>query len=210
MSKVGFGLTNWDEQMGGANTGAKRNDAPKFPFARLGNGNNFFRIVTDPYKYFSIKYKNPNEKGFGKRINTAWPLHDDCPAKAAGFKPKKRYLVGVIDRSDGEIKILDMSIMVYEQLRAIKDAIDGGDIKSFDINVRVNREASATNYYMVMAQPASPLSEAAGRSGRGIAVPDHPTRPRGCAEAYAEARLHGRCRGRGLLKRSLNSDRSKG
>lgn len=167
---VGFGITTWDEpsQVARQNSG----DLKRFDFMRLKDGNNIVRIITHPYKYNMVRVKNPEDKGFGKRVNCSWPLFEEGldgkpdrskpvdPAVKAGFAPKKRYLVGVIDRNDNEVKVLDMSVIVYDQLHAIKDDVEYGDPQGFDINIRMNSKASPLQYYTVLPRQITPLSTA--------------------------------------------------
>jgi hypothetical protein len=170
---IKVGLTGWGDKN---QTGPReqREELPRLPFLRLQNGNNVLRIITDPYVYYHIRYKGPKSKGsFGDRVNTAWPTHkEDCPAfnnreALTGSKanPKKRYFVAVIQRGDNEVKLFDMSVLVYEQLQGIladlKEAT--GEDKSpsdFDINIRYNSKASSpSGFYHVMGRPEAALSE---------------------------------------------------
>lgn len=161
-NKVSFGLSTWDEK---TSTGRPQNDLPRLDFLRLKEGNNVLRIVTPPYKYHMIRYKSPgNEKDFGKRVNCAYPKYDNCPTIEAGYKSKIRYLVGVIERNgqDGPaLKVLDMSILVYEQLQNFKDDPEVGSPDSYDINIRFNPKASSPQgFYSVIPRPKAPLSAA--------------------------------------------------
>lgn len=154
-----YGLSSWDEAT--VTAGNFKTDLPKFEYMRLKDGNNSVRIVTAPYRYFMVRYKAANDKGFGKRVNTAWPLHEDCPAKAAGLKPKERYLVGVIDREDQKLKVLDMSILVYEQVQGLKNDIEWGSPAGYDINIRKNSKAKApAGFYNVLPRSKAALSPA--------------------------------------------------
>lgn len=168
-NKVGYGLTTWDEEVNKfENRGEGNSNLPKIPFLRLKDGINLVRIITEPYKYNQIRYKAPKEKGFGRRVSTAWPLYPDCPAKLAGFKPKERFLVGVIDRAEEDIKIFDMSVLVYGQLHGIIKSMNTLDktgkkhsAKEFDLNINFDSKAAvATSFYQVMKMDSSPLSEA--------------------------------------------------
>lgn len=155
-----YGLSSWDESTS-TSAGNFKTDFPKFEYMRLKDGNNSVRIVTAPYRYFMVRYKAAGDKGFGKRVNTAWPLHDDCPTKNAGLKPKERYLVGVIDREDQKLKVLDMSILVYEQVQGLKNDIEWGTPSGYDINIRKNSKAKApAGFYNVLPRSKAPLSQA--------------------------------------------------
>ena len=42
---------------------------------------------------------------------------DDCPVCARGFRPSKRYLINVIDRSDGKIKVLESGKTIFAKFK---------------------------------------------------------------------------------------------
>jgi hypothetical protein len=161
-----FGLTTWGEPKTTFDRSQNSDDRATIPFARLKDGSNVMRIVTPPYKYHQIRFKAQGEKGFGRRVNTAWPKYDDCPAKLAGFYPKKRYLVGVIDRRDEDIKILDMSILVYEQLQRILKVMkeeDGKDHQADEFDICIDYDSKASTpaaFYQTMQRPVKPLNDA--------------------------------------------------
>jgi hypothetical protein len=131
------------------------------------------RIITEvPYLYCYVKYIGTKSKSkYGDRIYTAWPTYNDCPAykhfcEPINKKPKNRYKVAVIDRSDQQIKILDMSLVVYDQINVILEELKettGKDCNptQFDINVKFNSKSSTPNgYYHTMNRPPAPFSEA--------------------------------------------------
>lgn len=159
MSTQNYGLSDWDQKQGRA--ASQISDEERVPFLRLKDGNNILRIITLPYRYNMVRFKaSPDEKGYGHRINCSWPL-EDCPAvKAVGGKAKERYFVGVIDRSDNQVKIFDMSVLVYQQLQGIKDDIEYGSPDKFDINVRMNSKSPPAGFYTVLPRGKAPLSEA--------------------------------------------------
>ena len=162
MTTHSYGLSTWDETV--SNTGntnrSSSNDQERIPFVRLQEGNNILRIITAPYKYNMVRFKaSEDERGFGKRVNCSWPV-EECPTAKAGFKPKSRWLVGVIDRSDNAVKVFDMSVLVYQQLQGIKEDIEYGNPDQFDINIRMNSKAGPTGYYTVLPRGKSALSEA--------------------------------------------------
>ena len=98
----GFGLTNWDEQNQTSKPQAQ-DDSTKIDFVRLKEGNNSIRIITAPAKYWFVKFDDGKSQ-YGRRVNCAYPAVDknECPTVKAGYKPKKRYLTGVILRDISE------------------------------------------------------------------------------------------------------------
>lgn len=158
-----YGASTWDDN---PNTGnSNRENLQQIPFVRLQEGKNVVRIVTIPFKYYMVRVPTDPADKVGKRVNTAYPLYEDCPATAAGYAPKERYLVGVINRGapgneKQEIGLLDMSVLVHQQIKALKDDIEHGLPNNYDINVRVNRKGGAAGYYTVLPYTPQPLSEA--------------------------------------------------
>lgn len=161
----GFGLTTWDEQNQTSKPQAPQADnSQKIEFVRLKEGNNSLRIITAPAKYWFVKFEDGKSQ-YGRRVNCAYPAvpRDECPTVKAGYKPKKRYLTGVIVRNaegEDEVKLFDMSVLVYEQLQAFKDDPEYGTPDQFDINVRFNpKAASPGGFYTVIPRGKKPLSE---------------------------------------------------
>lgn len=169
-NNTGFGLSTWDEKNNVGRRETNREELPRIEYLRLKEGNNVLRIVSQPYKYYMIRYKAPGDTaGYGKRVNCSYPKYEDCPCVEAGYKPKSRYLVGVIERGakdkDGNpapaIRLFDMSVLVYEQLQSFKDDPEVGVPDSYDINVRFNPKASSPQgFYSVIPRPKAALSEA--------------------------------------------------
>ena len=161
---TGFGFTTWDEQNQTSKPQA-RDDGKRIDFLRLTEGNNTLRIITPPARYWHIKFDDGKAK-FGRRVNCSFPSvpKDECPTVKAGYKPKKRYLTGVIQRNasgEDEVKIFDMSVLVYEQLQSFRDDPEYGSPDQFDINVRFNPKASSPGgFYSVIPRGKKPLSEA--------------------------------------------------
>ncbi len=164
MTNTSFGLTSWDEQVQTSKPQAKQDNGVKLDFLRLSEGNNVVRIITAPAKYWQIKFLDGKSQ-YGKRVNCSFPAVDrnECPTVQAGYKPKKRYLAGVIDRSEegGAIKLYDMSVLVYEQLQAFKEDSEYGMPNLYDINIKYNPKASSPgSFYNVVPRPPKPLSAA--------------------------------------------------
>jgi len=160
MSNNKFGLSNWSEDN---NKFTKRDDkafdGPRIAFLKLKEGNNVVRVITDPYKYFSIDFKNdPEQKGFGKRIKCSEPL-ESCPTKETGWRQKGKYYIGVIDRTDSSVKILDMGSLIYDGIKTLRDDIEWGDPGSYDLTIRKNSKMPPANFYAIVPRGKAPLSE---------------------------------------------------
>jgi len=153
-----FGLTSYSEP---AQTNRKltREELPPIEWARLVEGDNEYRLITEPYKYYIVRFKASEEdKGFGKKIRLSAPVEDD-PAVKAGFKPKERWLIGAIARKTNDIRLLDISVMVYNYLNTMeKDSRIGSPLER-DINIRVTQDAGPSGYYNTTHYDKTPLSE---------------------------------------------------
>lgn len=164
MTTQGFGLTTWDEQTQKPQQ-SRQNDTKRLDFVKLEKGNNILRIITAPAKYWFAKYDD-GKSPYGRRVRCAFPAvpRNECPTVMAGAKPKKRYYAGVIQRNasgDDEVKIFDMSVVVYEKLQSFNSDPEYGTPDLFDINVRYNPESSTpTDFYSVIPRSKKPLSEA--------------------------------------------------
>lgn len=164
MTKVG--VTAWGQKTQNNNNnnnyGGEREELPKFPFMKLKNGKNILRIVTKPHRYEFAKASGPKSNSrFGDRINCAAP--DVCPARAAGLYIGERFYVGVLDKSDSEVKVLDMSTLVYDGLTAILESLEDEhsrkvDPTEFDVNITYNKGAPAALTYKVVNRSIEPLS----------------------------------------------------
>jgi len=126
-------------------------------FLRLKPGSNLIRVLTLPHQYYQHKYKIEGEKGFGHRIPCS-AKNGFCAVCAKGDKPKKRWYLGVIDRTSNSYKILDINWFVLNDINAYAADDDWGDPTQYDFDIVVNPNAPATSYYKAVAKPKKPLS----------------------------------------------------
>lgn len=148
------GLADWNEETGKPGGNQKRDE-----FMRLQDGSNVVRIVTQPHQYYSHKFKEPGDPGFGDKIGCSMPTHKSCPVCAQKDRPKRRWFVGVIDRKTQTYKILDISYTVYQGIQNYNNTADYGNPSNYDIDIKVNRQGGATGYYGVIAMIPRPLSD---------------------------------------------------
>lgn len=158
-----FGEVSWEQDQ---NTGGgKKFESTKDLWLRLEKGDNIVRLVTAPFQYLSHKYKSPTEKGFGKKVfcsqaNGSCPLCEMVKEGHEGAeKAKKRWLIGVISRTSGTYKILDISWSVFSDIQKLAKMTQyWGDPTKYDINIVVDPNGGSTGYYTVQALPKTPLS----------------------------------------------------
>jgi hypothetical protein len=120
---------------------------------KLENGVQVVRFVGEPiefHKYFVN----------GKSAVTADPK--TCPVKAKyGIEPNTRYAINVIDRKDGQLKVLECSITV------LKPVVSWGNIAGRDpggensVDFAIDAQGAGKNRrYNTIALKESPLTEA--------------------------------------------------
>jgi hypothetical protein len=143
-------------------------DLPRLPYMKLKKGINNVRILTGIGTYYQARWKGPKSKrAFGDRIRTSFPTYEDCPVKKyLGLEGKERYMVVVIDRSEGDLKLLDVSPLTKEQIETnleVKNSMRPGQTvtpRDFDISIKFDPNSkTATNFYSVVAHDSSPISE---------------------------------------------------
>ncbi|HVI40217.1 MAG TPA: hypothetical protein VM577_06120 [Anaerovoracaceae bacterium] len=149
-----FGITSWDEvEIKQANSFQRSKDV----YMRLENGNNVVRCITRPHQYLVHNFKEEGDSGFGTKIMCS-SFHKKCPLCEAGDRPKRRWLVGVIDRKTQASKILDMSVSVFKAIQELSRDEDYGNPEGYDIDIKVDKQGGATGYYTVIPKPKKPLS----------------------------------------------------
>lgn len=144
-------------------------ELPRIPYMKMQQGFNEVRIVSGVGTYYHARWKGPKSKrSFGDRIRTSWPTYDDCPVKNdLGLEPKERYMFVVIDRADGELKLLDVGSLVLEQIEANLEVKnnhrkDGSKVspRDFDISIKFDpKSKKPTNFYNVVAQDVCPMDQ---------------------------------------------------
>lgn len=155
-----FGTTDWNEETNTRKGGNRNNTGENnTQYMKLVNGSNFVRVVTDPKRYITHKYKEEGDKGYGDWVKCSMPVHNSCPLCARKDRPKKRWLVGVIDRASNQFRILDISSLIYEQIKTLNSS-KWGDPKRYDLEIVMDDQAQAANFYKVLPQMPEALTEA--------------------------------------------------
>lgn len=149
-----YGLTDWDS----VNFKGNNKKSSKDLYLKLAQGNNIVRILTKPASYLVHFYKaHEDDPGFGTRILSS-QYHGADPLVEKGLKPKTRWLFGVIDRTTGTYKLLDVSYSVIKGVRELVNDEDWGDPTQYDINIKVDKEGGPTGYYAIVPKSKKPLS----------------------------------------------------
>jgi hypothetical protein len=146
MPEVKYGqLASWDDgDVSGPND-----------FMNLVEGNNNVRVVTNPYQF--IVHWTKDTSGSNRKIRCAI---DNCPLCRSGVKSQTRWYVGVIERVNGQVKLLEIGSQIY---KGIKDYIKSeewgdmfkhswGEIMAYDINIKRGPKGTQP-LYTVMGSP---------------------------------------------------------
>lgn len=156
-----FGTTDWNEETGPRKGGDRAgNGDNKVQYMKFVNGDNKVRVIFDPKRYITHKYKEEGDQGFGDWVKCSMPLHKSCPLCERKDKPKKRWLVGAIDRKSGQFRIMDISSAIYDQIKSLNQDEEWGDPKEYDLNIVMNDKNPPATFYKVNPRSKKPLSEA--------------------------------------------------
>jgi hypothetical protein len=165
---VTVGLTKWGEKAPRSSNN-NRDDLPKIPYARYKEGNNIFRMVLGPAKYYQARVKLPKSRNkLGDKERTAYPTYAECPIKnTLGIEPRPRYLALAISRSSGELEIVDFNSLVEETIANNLNSRNEGKpaekhvtASDFDINIRFNpKSKTPAGYYTAIILDKEPLTD---------------------------------------------------
>jgi len=145
MSEIKYGeLGNWND----GNVSGGSND-----FMNLVEGQNQVRLFTNPYQYAVHWAKDTT--GANRKIKCAL---EGCPLCKSGVKLQYRWFVGVIDRSDGKAKILEISSQVYQGIKLCSNIPQYGDPRGYDIIINRGPKGSQP-LYSVMPTPPTPFAD---------------------------------------------------
>ena len=101
----------------------------------------------------------------GARIITHPSYKDDDPAWAAGFYPKETFAIHVIDRRDGELKILEKGKSVFGAFAEYKrlSGVDPAGKEGPDFNIKVDikdpEDLRSTSYTVTPLGGPTPLTD---------------------------------------------------
>jgi hypothetical protein len=161
MTTQTFGEVNWDSDLDfGRPTGQSKFEGPgKDIWLRLVDGSNPIRIVTRPHQYLThVRIKREGDRGFGQKVGCSKANGGSCPLCDAGYRATPRWYLGVIDRRTNAFRILDISYMVFQQIRKINKSA-WGDPQGFEADLMMDKKAkSPQEYYQFMPIEKKPLS----------------------------------------------------
>lgn len=129
----------------------------KSDWLNLKEGSNKIRIVSNfvDYGVHSVK-----EEGKYKSV-VCVGKENGCPYCAEKLPVKIQFLGWVIDRKDGEVKLLKIGWTIAEKLRNLKESEDYGfeDLPDYDIDIIRTGEGLDTEYDVIPARKSTELTE---------------------------------------------------
>ena len=157
MSKFTWGEETWDNV-----------DEPRTVFMRMEEGQNVVRVASTPWKYWI--HWTMDAAGNRKKIKCAGeqgcPVCEKVDREMADLRAssndkkhkearKQRYLFAIIDRKDGQAKLLDAGPQIVQGIRKMADKPQLGKPSGYDIDITVNPQ-STNQYYSVTSIPNGP------------------------------------------------------
>ncbi len=110
-------------------------------YVKLVVGENIIRILSDVYERFTHRVKT--DQGF-KNISV------EEKTKWNDKYPNRSYVAVVLDDKDGEIKILEKGISIFDQIASFASDTEYGDPKMYNIKInRVGTGMQDTKYTLV-------------------------------------------------------------
>jgi hypothetical protein len=134
---------------------------------RLKSGSNQVRMITAPCVYTAHRVHNRVEKctGFDGVCNfctAEYPTKSGYDMEGDPVKSNyqiQRWMVGVIDRSDGQVKVLDFPVNIYHSMVMLSRNEKWGDPRGYDIDVITDPDGGECGIYSICPLPKAPLSE---------------------------------------------------
>jgi len=122
-------------------------------FMKLKVGENRIRIASQTFHFKKHGFKS--EGKYSSKICQG----EGCPYCLQGNEPKNRYAWTVIDREDGQVKILEVGWQIYGQLLAYAKDEDYGELTGYDIKIKRTGEGLETEYSVVASPKKSEITD---------------------------------------------------
>jgi len=123
-------------------------------FLRLESGSNQVRVVGKPSE-IQVHW----EKSVDGSTKKVLCLGVDCPLCKVGRTPTLRYQVQVIDRSDGNVKVLEGGKAIFNAIKAYAVDQDYGDPTMYDLKIKKEGVGRDTRYTVVASPKKTPLTD---------------------------------------------------
>lgn len=155
------GSVSWSAPSEGA---TRSEEGKKLPFLDMKDFNKSYkmRVVSDNPMMYHCHWVTSHE---GRNVKVNCTLTKDCPVvdqntktRCGGTSSQARYYIKVLDRSDGQIKVLDIGTQIFKQIVDLHLDDEWGHSKHYDITIK--KGAKGDNpLYSVIPGVKKPLSE---------------------------------------------------
>lgn len=172
------GKVSWSSPAVNTNDNRGDKDAKKIPFLSLeGFGKSWkVRVLSeDPLRYWCHFTTDKNNK----TVKLNCTLDDSCPVQiektkttCAGNQADARYYLKVLDRSDSQVKVLDVGKQIVSAIGNLIDNADWGHCRGYDVTVKKG-EKGAMPLYTVEPSPHRALSDVENALANNSEDPDH-------------------------------------
>jgi hypothetical protein len=122
-------------------TSNNSNGGPTANYLKLQNGENKMRVVSAPSK-IELHWEETVD-GAKKRIVC---IGAKCPICKKGKSPQIRFQVKVLDRADGEVKVLECGKQIISSIKNYAVDPDYGDPTKYDIKIKKEGTGRDTKY----------------------------------------------------------------
>lgn len=75
------------------------------------------------------------------------------------WKLRQKFAINVIDRTDGQVKVLDKGLAVFRELKKYAQDAEYGDLRNYDVTVERSGEGLTTEYSVIPARSNTPLTD---------------------------------------------------
>lgn len=112
------------------------------------------------YEFMDKIFKAADEKGLAKGSDARKKHTKAGYDKQPYGKLKSKYIIHVIDRADGQLKLLDAGAGIFEALKELHAHKYHGDLRTYDVTIVRKGTGWMDTKYSVMANPQkTPLTE---------------------------------------------------
>lgn len=122
---------------------------------KLKEGKNRLRIVSNPCQVSSHWEKDIT----GKIHRVICNGTNTCPICQKGLKPQVRFQMNVIDRTDGQVKILECGRTIFDSIRKYAEDEDYGNPTQYDFNITKTGSGFETRYEVIAKPKKEPLTD---------------------------------------------------
>jgi hypothetical protein len=133
---------------------SNNNGGPTASYLRLQTGENKMRVVSAPSK-IELHWEEAID-GSKKRIVC---IGAKCPICKKGKTPQIRFQVKVLDRADGEVKILECGKQIISAIKNYAVDPEYGDPTKYDIKIKKEGSGRDTKYSILPSPNKGDLTE---------------------------------------------------